>query len=766
MLRTLFVIAVLIGSALSAFDYSECGRQRDDLDPEIKIVGGKPAQDGAWPWQAALYQYGRRICGATVVHPEWIVTAAHCVDVINDPPIFEYLVGSNTILNYNQSEYYQFRQTTAVYVHPNYRLESSDYDIALMRMSEPFEWDDAGYVYPACVPSGDMVDDFPPGHPSVITGWGAETEGGSQSNDLNEVEVPIVDQTSCNESYSGSISDYMICAGIPEGGKDSCQGYSGGPMVALHDEQWYLIGVVSWGTGCARPGYPGVFARVTSFSDWIEPIFSGGEPDGMPVGQCGDDDFQCGGGFCVPKDWRCDGYRDCYQSTDENYCESALKPFDVYLDKRIDPTSTGLDNFNASESNGCGFECLETDCHAFDVMPDLNENNETVCILAMTGAYMTIDLALNESRELGITHFRRGPIIEPGSELTSALGTIVSPAYTAGEVNASAGAIRYSLDVNGDYYNHLTFNFISIKGHDAGDTSTCDDYSKQNLVVIQAMNSDMAYINCLSDIVVDTNIEIDSEDAILELYSHEPNDYGFVVDYRASWFCDSMETGAPGYLVSPKYGIAEYPGNVMCRSMIHAPMGHRVYLEVEFFRIEFDGDEEGSCDSNWDTLEIFDGHDQNAESLGRYCGDQIPEWLMSTSDVLYVVFQSDSSAQETGYKLNYYFIAETNMTVSPSMPHDTPPATTEEPSSSRDPERVEAERQIQDLEDELKSYKVGISAVIILGTILVGVLIAAIVTISRRETKLREKMGVDGSDGSVDMAHTAAYDNNYKSDDP
>lgn len=51
-------------------------------------------------------------------------------------------------------------------------------------------------------------------------------------------------------------------------------------MVALHDEQWYLIGVVSWGTGCARPGYPGVFARVTSFSDWIEPIFSGGKPDG------------------------------------------------------------------------------------------------------------------------------------------------------------------------------------------------------------------------------------------------------------------------------------------------------------------------------------------------------------------------------------------------------------------------------------------------------------------------------------------------------
>ncbi|PIK50611.1 putative trypsin-1-like [Apostichopus japonicus] len=288
MLRTLFVIAVLIGSALSAFDYSECGRQRDDLDPEIKIVGGKPAQDGAWPWQAALYRYGRRICGATVVHPEWIVTAAHCVDVINDPPIFEYLVGSNTILNYNQSEYYQFRQTTAVYVHPNYRLESSDYDIALMRMSEPFEWDDAGYVYPACVPSGDMVDDFPPGHPSVITGWGAETEGGSQSNDLNEVEVPIVDQTSCNESYSGSISDYMICGWQPRRGE-----------------------------------------RLLS--------------------------------------------------------ESALKPFDVYLDKRIDPTSTGLDNFNASESNGCGFECLETDCHAFDVMPDLNENNETVCILAMTG---------------------------------------------------------------------------------------------------------------------------------------------------------------------------------------------------------------------------------------------------------------------------------------------------------------------------------------------------------------------------------------------
>lgn len=753
-LRVFLLTLTLLNGALSQIDYSECGKQRDGLEPEIKIVGGKEAQPGEYPWQAALYRFDRRICGATVIHPYWIVTAAHCVDVINDPPIFDYLVGSNSISKFNESQYYQFRETEEVYVHPNYRLESSDYDIALMKMSTPFEWDDDGYVYPACVPSADMDPDFSEGTQSVITGWGATREGGPQSDMLNEVTVPVVSQAECNASYEGEISDYMICAGLPEGGKDSCQGDSGGPMVAFKDGLWYLIGVVSWGTGCAREGYPGVYARVTSFADWIEPIFSGGVPDGMPVGQCPDEDFQCSGGICITDSWRCDGYRDCYYSTDESYCESALKAFDVFMDKSISENSPEQLVFKGEDSNACAMRCLEQPsppCLAFDVLDELDENNQTQCILAL-GDYIT------DNQTEGRLHFVRSPVDEPGSVLTSALGTILTPAYSIDTMSVDPGVVRWTISINGNEYNHLVFNFISVKAQN--DPSSCDDIATQNLVVIrpEAGNADGTITQCLSQVELDVDYELEDEDAVLELYSHDPLTYGFVVDYRASWFCDSVETMAPGYLLSPRYGIGEYPRNVRCRSRIQAPMGQRVHLEVEFFRIEFNGNIQGFCPSDWDTLTIYDGPDDTADRLGKYCGDLIPSEFWSTSDSMYIVFKSDSSAQETGYKLNYYFVAETNdtesytthMLLETSTPTVEPFSTpTEEPSSSSSkPEMTETEKQIQDLEDSLKAYKIGISAVMMIGTMLVGVLIASIVTISRRENANMKKMEHDEKNGS------------------
>ena len=97
------------------------------------------------------------------------------------------------------------------------------------------------------------------------------SSGGSISNDLLKVEVPFVSTDDCNQSYNGngySITDGMICAG--EKGKDSCQGDSGGPMVANVNGTSVLVGVVSWGIGCAQEGYPGVYARVANYIDWIE----------------------------------------------------------------------------------------------------------------------------------------------------------------------------------------------------------------------------------------------------------------------------------------------------------------------------------------------------------------------------------------------------------------------------------------------------------------------------------------------------------------
>jgi secreted trypsin-like serine protease len=101
----------------------------------------------------------------------------------------------------------------------------------------------------------------------IVSGWGKLIDGfSSPTSILQVVTVPVVTQTTCNSVY-GSITDSMICAG--EAYKDSCQGDSGGPLVLKQGVTNVIVGVVSFGIGCGKPGYPGVYARVTTFLDWI-----------------------------------------------------------------------------------------------------------------------------------------------------------------------------------------------------------------------------------------------------------------------------------------------------------------------------------------------------------------------------------------------------------------------------------------------------------------------------------------------------------------
>ena len=107
----------------------------------------------------------------------------------------------------------------------------------------------------------------------ILQGWGTTSSGGSISEDLLKVEVPFVDKETCEQDYTGyTISDNMLCAG--EKGKDSCQGDSGGPLVAYNNGSPVLVGVVSWGIGCAFEGYPGVYAKVSNYLDWIENVMA------------------------------------------------------------------------------------------------------------------------------------------------------------------------------------------------------------------------------------------------------------------------------------------------------------------------------------------------------------------------------------------------------------------------------------------------------------------------------------------------------------
>ena len=141
-------------------------------------------------------------------------------------------------------------------------------------MDSPLDFNED--VQPACLPSPNWSPDQDPDNRCFVSGWGAlEHDEYDFPDTLQWVEVPAVTNEVCKQAYSGGITnsditDAMICAGYAEGGKDSCQGDSGGPFVCLDGSMAFLTGVVSFGYGCASPGFYGVYARVTTVLDWIQ----------------------------------------------------------------------------------------------------------------------------------------------------------------------------------------------------------------------------------------------------------------------------------------------------------------------------------------------------------------------------------------------------------------------------------------------------------------------------------------------------------------
>jgi len=253
------------------------------------IVGGDEAAKGAWPWAAALVNsnspdaFDGQFCGGSLVHAEWVLTAAHCVyegGHTTALSAIDVVVGRHQ-LSSDEGERIAVQE---IFVHPSYNQFSNDYDLALLKLAQP-----ASVSTVALARLGDeslMAD----GTPATVLGWGHTAYGGASSDVLRQVTVPVVPQQSCQEAYgAGAITDNMLCAGTEAGGKDSCQGDSGGPLIVLHaDENWRQIGVVSWGSTCAEPLYPGVYARVPSGFDWVASLIPDLDvgaplPEGTPV---------------------------------------------------------------------------------------------------------------------------------------------------------------------------------------------------------------------------------------------------------------------------------------------------------------------------------------------------------------------------------------------------------------------------------------------------------------------------------------------------
>ncbi|XP_067154620.1 transmembrane protease serine 2 isoform X4 [Apteryx mantelli] len=242
-----------------------CGLSTKNVNVMSRIVGGSAASLGQWPWQVSLHVQDVHICGGSIITPEWIVTAAHCVEgQYSDPYSWRVYAG---ILNQKEMIFRAGHGVRQIISHPDYDTDSKDNDVALMKLETPLIFTDN--IRPVCLPNPGMV--FKPNQQCWISGWGAEYQGGKTSDNLNYALVPLIERSRCNSIYiyDGMILPTMICAGFLGGGIDSCQGDSGGPLVTNKNSLWWLVGDTSWGTGCASPNRPGVYGNMTVFTDWI-----------------------------------------------------------------------------------------------------------------------------------------------------------------------------------------------------------------------------------------------------------------------------------------------------------------------------------------------------------------------------------------------------------------------------------------------------------------------------------------------------------------
>ncbi|ELK19344.1 Transmembrane protease, serine 9 [Pteropus alecto] len=252
------------------------------------------AGGGEWPWQVSLWlQRREHRCGAVLVAEKWLLSAAHCFDVgtgeamdrapggqgrgvarhgdqanacphaprsYGDPKQWAAFLGTPFLSGADG----RLERVARIYKHPFYNLYTLDYDVALLELATPVRR--SRLVRPICLP--DPAPRPRDGTRCVITGWGSVREGGRRRPAPSGVRG--LRSRACRRYYPVQISSRMLCAGSPHGGVDSCSGDAGGPLACREPSgRWVLTGVTSWGYGCGRPHFPGVYTRVAAVRGWI-----------------------------------------------------------------------------------------------------------------------------------------------------------------------------------------------------------------------------------------------------------------------------------------------------------------------------------------------------------------------------------------------------------------------------------------------------------------------------------------------------------------
>ncbi|MFJ4919187.1 trypsin-like serine protease [Streptomyces sp. NPDC088725] len=224
---------------------------RDAAPVAPPVVGGSRATQGEFPFMVRLSMG----CGGALYAEDIVLTAAHCVDGSGSDTSITATAG---VVDLNSPDAVTVKSTEVLQA-PGY--DGAGKDWALIKLAEPIDQPTLKIATTTAYNSGDFT----------IAGWGAATEGGGQERYLLKATVPFVSDSACNTAYDGEvIADEEICAGFDEGGTDTCQGDSGGPMFRKDNAGEFIqVGIVSWGNGCARPGYPGVYTEVSTFASDI-----------------------------------------------------------------------------------------------------------------------------------------------------------------------------------------------------------------------------------------------------------------------------------------------------------------------------------------------------------------------------------------------------------------------------------------------------------------------------------------------------------------
>ncbi|XP_018359259.1 PREDICTED: trypsin-7-like [Trachymyrmex cornetzi] len=228
---------------------------------EYRIVDGTPTTITKHPYQASIHYKDELICGGSIISERWILTAAHCVYGEKTLSVFKVRVGSA----YHNKGGILIKDIASIICHEKYHPLTYDYDVALIKLSTPLTFGE--HIKPILLTLPLM--DIKTGTQAIVTGWGKTSANGANSEVLQTVTISVTDQEKCRKVYARHrlVTSNMICAGDNKGEKDTCQGDSGGALVAYNGLQ---IGIVSWGVQkCASVGFPGVYTRVPAIRQWV-----------------------------------------------------------------------------------------------------------------------------------------------------------------------------------------------------------------------------------------------------------------------------------------------------------------------------------------------------------------------------------------------------------------------------------------------------------------------------------------------------------------